>query len=1033
MARAGARLRWVVAMLATALVYGAASNIKAQSTDASALAHAADQFAIETWRTDNGLPQNTGSAVIQTRRGYIWVATYGGIAEFDGWRFKVYDSSNTKGLANSRVTSLFEDSRGTIWIGHDTGEISVCSNGVFRVVSVVIPDWPRNPVKEFVEDENSSLWAVNQRGEALHLADSRLVLPTGYMAENPFVNPRTVSLGQGITYVLRNGSAARLGSSGYTPVSFADPAERPYYSGMTAARNGELWVLGEGRLRKWDGTKWSADYGGFPVANASVTTMLETSSGLVVVGTLQNGLLVLQPGSGWVQLNRADGLPQDWVCSVAEDREQNLWVGTGGGLALLRERKVRMLNPPDQWAGRPVLSTLQASDGSLWATTEGAGIYRRRDQNWVHYEVFNPFVWSIIEDSQKRIWAGTWGGGLFLLKGNEFVVQTNLIPNANPITALKEWPVGTLWIGTGRGLLRLREGRLEDFASLGGAAAGDVRALETGQPGELWIGTQGSGLGHWENGQIRTMTTANGLNGNFILSLYAETNGTLWIGTLDQGLGRYRGGQFNALTTADGLPANTVYHIEDDLLGNLWFNSPVGIYRISKSDLNRSANHESKSMTILTYGKAEGMTTLTGTGGFTPSGFRAPDGKLWFSTARGIAVISPGEAHPNPVPPPVWIEEIFLNGELRPAMAQARSAPTGGARGRTATELIRTLVIQPGRHQLDITFTALSYTAPERVRFRYRLEGMDNQWTESGARRQVTYSFLPPGDYTFRVIACNSDGLWNLEGDALAIQVLPHFWQELWFKTMLTLVACGVVGLGVYGISRRRHRQKLERIARERALETERARIAQDIHDDLGASLTRIGLLSESAAGDLEDPTRAAASLDQITSTTRELTRSMDEIVWAVNPRHDTIESLINYISRFAQDFLSTAQIRCRLAMPLQLPDVFVRSEVRHNLFLACKEALNNVVKHAAAREVRLGLELVRGGLKLSISDDGQGFDLGNRTAKVAGARRGRGNGLANMEQRLRQIGGSSQMQSAPGKGTTAEFFVPLPGHLMDS
>jgi signal transduction histidine kinase/ligand-binding sensor domain-containing protein len=986
---------------------------------------ASAEFAIEVRITDNGLPQNNATAVIQTKRGYIWVGTYNGIAQFDGLHFKVFDSSNSKGLANSRVTSLYADSPGDVWIGHDTGEVTHHTDRGFAIVPVP-SEWRHSPIKDFAEDERGDVWVLNQQGEALRLKDHRLVSPTGLMAENPFINPRVTMDAHRRAYVVRNGVVMQLTADRYVPVNFGDPSERPYYAGVAAARDGSLWVAGQSQLRKWSGTNWLADVADFFWADISVTTMLETSSGRVVVGTLQHGLYIFDPTSGWFFVNRQNGLPQDWICSIVEDREKNLWVGTSGGLAVLRERKVVMHSPPDSWQGRPIYSITRAHDGSVWAATEGAGVYRLAGTNWQHYGTENGldnlFVWSVFEDSQRQIWAGTWGGGLFRFESDRFVAQTNLIAPADPVVALKEFPAGTMWIGTGAGLVRMRSNVLERFAPLGGAAAGDVRVIEAGTDGDLWIGTQGAGLGRWRNDKFQTFQTKDGLPGNFILSLLCESNGTLWIGMLDQGLCRFKNGEFRAISNAHGLPANTIYHLEDDQMGNFWLNSPVGLFRVSKRELNAVADGQSQSLDALAYGTAEGMSTLAGTGGFTPSGFRTADGQLWFSTTRGIAVVSPKTARSNPVRPPVWIEEVMVDGQSvsiseNPSPRPARAKETSPR---------NYVVLQPGRHLMDVQFTGLSFTSPERVRFKYRLENLDTDWTEAGTRRRVTYPFLPPGDYTFHVIACNSDGLWNDTGDALAIRMLPHFWQTLWFKTFLAVGSCALVGGVVSVVSRRRHRQKLERIARERALERERARIAQDIHDDLGASLTRIGLLSESTAGDLENPQRAATNLEQIISTTRELTRSMDEIVWAVNPRHDTLESLSNYISRFAHDFLSTANIRCRLALPLQLPDISVRSEVRHNLFLACKEALNNVVKHSHANEVRLTLEIVPGGLRFVIADNGPGFDLDQANASSHRHRHAPGNGLFNLERRLQQIGGHSRLHSAPGAGTSVEFFVPV-------
>jgi len=438
--------------------------------------------------------------------------------------------------------------------------------------------------------------------------------------------------------------------------------------------------------------------------------------------------------------------------------------------------------------------------------------------------------------------------------------------------------------------------------------------------------------------------------------------------------------------------------------------------------LNACADAQTNLLPFLVFGKGDGLATLAGSSGFTPSGFRAPDGGLWFPTARGIAVINPKSIQTNDVPPYVWIEEVLVDR----AQAEIISLPAQSA-GPNRNRPERKVELNPEQRQLDVLFTGVSFSSPERVRFRYRLEGLDTDWADVGTRRFANYSFLPPGEYVFRVTACNSDGLWSQTGDAVAISVLPHVWETWWFKTGLVVTGIAAVGGLFYLESRRRLKRKLERIARERELERERARIAQDIHDDLGASLTRIGMLSESATEDLADPPRAAASLEQIYATARDLTRAMDEIVWAVNPRHDTLDSLTNYIARFAHDFLSAAHIRCRLDAPMSVPDLTVRSEIRHNLFLAFKETLNNVVKHSGASEVRVAIELVASGFNLVVTDNGSGFDSAKSPGPPAQGRVVSGYGIAGIRTRLEQIGGSMQITSQPTGGTRVELFVPLP------
>jgi len=337
------------------------------------------------------------------------------------------------------------------------------------------------------------------------------------------------------------------------------------------------------------------------------------------------------------------------------------------------------------------------------------------------------------------------------------------------------------------------------------------------------------------------------------------------------------------------------------------------------------------------------------------------------------------------------------------------------------------LRIGPGRHRFEFRYTALSFVATPKVQFKYKLEPLDPDWVSAGARRVAPYSYLPPGEYTFHVKACNNDDVWNEEGAWVAFRVLPFFWQTWWFQGGAVLSGAGAVGAGVLSIARRRERRKLEQLERQRALERERARIARDIHDDLGASLTRIGMLSQTARGELEGQPQAAADVDRIYHIAREVTRAMDEIVWAVNPKHDTLDSLVTYLGRFAQQFLSAASVRCRLDEPVNLPAWNLTAEIRHNVFLAFKELLNNVVKHAQATEVRVALELQADGFVLLVADNGRGFDWSTRkTVAVAedGARLAGGNGLLNVQKRLEEVGGRAHWDTAPGEGTRVRLTV---------
>jgi signal transduction histidine kinase len=385
---------------------------------------------------------------------------------------------------------------------------------------------------------------------------------------------------------------------------------------------------------------------------------------------------------------------------------------------------------------------------------------------------------------------------------------------------------------------------------------------------------------------------------------------------------------------------------------------------------------------------------------------------LWFSTAKGPVWVNPSALTINLLPPPVQLEEVLLDGN-RIAADTVSSAQLGLAK----SGAIR---IAPGRHYLEFKFAALSFTSPDKVRFRWRLKGLETKWVEGGNRRAASYSSLPDDDYQFQVRACNNDGVWNQTGTWVDFTVLPYYWQTWWFKIgMMTFGLLVVLG-AVLGVQRRRYRQRVRALERQHDLERERTRIARDIHDHIGANLTKIGM----QAARLEREPNLASSTQPlvfgVAESTRELLRAMDEIVWAINPSNDTLENSINYLIQYTRGFLRPANIVYRLEVPVNLPDIPLTTEMRHNFFMAFKEALNNAVKHGHPRHLVITLLLEARQLTLSVEDDGCGFAPGTNRAGA--------NGLDNMRQRLTSVGGHAEIKSLPGQGTKVIFQLPLPG-----
>src|SRR5882724_4500155 len=978
-------------------------------------------YSFDVWQTEDGLPEHSVTAIVQTRDGYLWFGTYNGLVRFDGVRFKIFDTSNTPQLTSSRVTSLLEDADGNLWIGHETGDLTKFRNGSFSHVNLGDAA-PGGQIIGIGTDAEGTLWLLNSTGLLFSLKGSKIAVSDMSSPTGPNV-PSLTKDRHGKLWVVRAGLHGWLEHGELAPWMPDGNPNTDYYERACASRSGGLWLVGNQRVFKWSGSGPVKDMGPAPWGENSVTAMLEAKSGDLLAGTLTAGLFVLSPDGTHRQFSRQNGLSHDWVRSLCEDREGNIWVGTGGGgLNALRERTVEMMKAPDDWQGRVVQSITPSGEGGLWVGTEGAGLYRVQEGIIKPFDetngLLNPFIWSVLEDPQGRLLAGTWGKGLFVRQGSGFQIMAGMQDRGAAVPALYLATNGTLWAGTDLGLVRYEGGNCTWFTRQDGLVLPDVRAITEDVTGAIWFGMSGGGLGRFKEGKITQFRKPDGLASDFVWSLLAEKDGALWIGTFGGGLCRLKDGRFATVSLREGLPNNVICHIADDGRGSFWMSSYGGIFRVPKAKLNSCADGELKSIDCFTYGKAEGLSTLECSGGFEPSGCATPDGRLWFPTSKGLAVVNPADVKNNPLPPPIAIEEIIVDGQ-----------PASMSEAGTKASTFR-LQIPPGKQRIEFRYTGLSLVAPHKVRFRYRLEGLEPDWVEAGTQRVAIYSYLKPGDYTFHATACNNDGVWNESGVALGFTILPRFWQTWWFSLGAILAGAGVVAGVARYITRRRLRRKMERLERQQALEKERARIAKDIHDDLGASLTRIILLSQSGRAELEDPHQAAADLDQIYLTARTLTRALDEIVWALSPQHDTLDSLVTYLGKFAQDFLSAAGIRCRLDVPMQLPACPLTAEVRHNLFLSFKEALHNVVKHASASEVRVSLTVIESGFALLFEDNGKGFDPARiaATPKALAARDPlrtlTGYGLVNIRKRLEEIDGVFELQSAPGEGTHLKFVV---------
>jgi len=597
--------------------------------------------------------------------------------------------------------------------------------------------------------------------------------------------------------------------------------------------------------------------------------------------------------------------------------------------------------------------------------------------------------------------------------GDEWL--TNLM-----VSALADDLQGGVWAGTRKGFLWHFTGRQWDIRT-NSPQGRAITAIVPGKDGTLWVGTGGDGLYHLDEGHSQ-FAKINGLSSGWIRTLYLDDQDILWIGTAGGGLSRLEKGQIATFTMREGLQDDTISQILGDDFGNLWLGGDRGIVRVKKTDLGEVAARKIPAVYPQIYGRVDGMLSEECASGFFPEGLRTKAGSLYFPTLKGIVVVDPRNIVYSPAPA-VLLEQVLEDGVPELPTAGPSSTGRNTQRGNDSVESLR---LGPGKHTIEFHYTGLSFDAPERVRFRYRLRGLDPSWVEAGTRRVAFYSFVPPGSYRFEVIACNGDGIWNERGAVLDLIVRPHVWQTWWF--------IGTTGLAMVimaaGSARMVLRQRLKRLEQERVLERERTRIAQDLHDTMGAKLCRISFLSEHARKSETVPIDLREDIRSISDDSREVLQSLDEIVWAVNPQKDTLDHLVCYIGQFAEEYFKRTGIECELEMPLSVPAQSLSSQTRHHLFLAVHEALANILKHSQATRARIAMSCHNGDFTISVYDNGTGFDPSSGQSDSPVSATGFCNGLGNMRRRMADIGGRCSVKSEIGHGTTIQFLLYLDRHV---
>ena len=963
----------------------------------------AAQYRFDSWTADNGLPQNSVYSIVQTPDGYLWMATLDGLVRFDGVKFTVFNKSNSKNLTTNRFINLFAEADGTLWLGAEESGLVRFKDGQFQIFTIA-DGLPSNQVQQVQKDLDGSLLIFTSKGLA-RWRDGRFSVERqgDFRDYKIYVAPSGIRWEMdkdGLRSVAKDGSEARYD----VPFAASDiSSDRTfnyfYFVPMLEDAEGALWFAAAGALFKLKNGATGVFNANNGMPASLVRSLVQDRAGAIWLGTEKDGVCRFGEGNRAACFGTGKGLYSDNVRSLLVDREGTLWAGTNErGINRISPRVVESVSTAEGLAGKNVYPILEDDAGGVWiGSFTGLAYYKngkitnyaRRDG--LLYEV----VQSLFLDRDGRLWIGS-VGGIEVMENGKFTDYTEKLGLS--VGEVEFWDIhqdraGVMWLATKKGLIKYTDGAAEILTTADGLPTDDVRIIHEARDGSLWIGCFG-GLAHLKDGKITHLTQTEGLAGNHVRAIYEDAENALWIGTYDDGLLRLKDGKLTNYTVKDGLYSNGVFQILPDERGNFWMSGNQGIYRVSRRELNDFADGKLARITSAGIGKSDGMLNTECNGGRQPAGIKTRDGKFWFPTQDGAAIIDPEKIGFNPLPPPVVIESAMLD-----------NAPPS---------TVNSLTIQPDQGNLEIHYTGLSFIKPEQMRFRYRLEGLDENWTDAGARREARYPYLPPGNYTFRVIAANSDNVWNETGAAIRIEVLPPYYRQSWFVVLSLLFAVGIVFV--------LYKRRIWQLERERAAEQafsrqlissqeqERKRIAAELHDSLGQRLVVIKNLAVMFLNAKNGDKAEFQQVEAISAEASEAIGEVKEISYNLRPYQLDRIGLTKAIEAIIRSARAASAIEFSTKID-NIDDYFPRdSEI--NFYRIVQECVNNAVKHSAAKNAFVKIGRSETWIDFEISDDGCGFAAFQTESKAGGF------GLLGITERAALFGGKVEIKSAPNQGT---------------
>ena len=1005
-------------------------------------------YPMSKWDVDKGLPQNSVMSITQSRDKYIWLGTERGLVRFDGVHFTVFNSAKDKNIRNNRTTTLLEDKNGNLWWGSRGGGLNRMKDGEiehFEKKDGLKDDF----VLSLFEDMNGIIWVGTFKGLSRIETDGRLSIfdPEGKFDGKIIVTMTETPDGRIWAGTYNSGIYSIAGNRVNEYRVRGAPADLPIRA-FLVDRNGRLWAGTNGRgLAAYSDDKFDLYEKNHLLSNQTVFSLYEDTNHNIWIGTA--GGLNRLAGDKLSTWNEDSVLSQAIIRSLFEDHEGSLWVGTNTlGLLRLQDGKFDSLSVQDGLSADNITCIYHDSKGGIWIGTDGQGVnyINSTDEGIIRIltsaqGIASDFVYSVTEDLNGRIWIGT-NSGITVLDRLSLSVSSRIsgkgnLPN-DIINVLYTGNDGSVWAGTaGGGIIRFADGKSTLYSTENGLSNNFIHSIYEDREGSIWIGTYGGGLNLFRNGEFTNYNSNSGLTNNFVFSVIEDKKGRIWLGT-GGGVNLIHEGKVYPLNQTMPVFTDTIYNILVTENNDLWLTSDMGLFHIRGSDTEKYLNGDLTELPCRLYNSRDGLNSDECRGGIQPAGFKSLSGKLFIPTTKGVSIFDPGREQRNIPEPPVYIESIHADH------------PFENEHG---------IAVFPGKtRKIDFSFTALSFLAPERVEFRVKLEGFDEDWTmiTDPRNRTVSYTNLSAGAYNFRVVASNSDGVWNNTGAEFKFRIRSQFYSSPLFYAMIGL---GLLILFIF-LYNRRIRNVGKREAELKWMVDERTKELRSSNMRLTEANEQKSELLSMAAHDLKNPLQAIIGFSELISLRQDCPENIKKnahlILEASRGMLETINNTLNItviregkvtisneelidlteLSRLVVEIYSEfAKKKNQIVITRFWSDCFIKGE-KERIKIVIENLLSNAIKYSPLnRNIILSVQKTGKNVVLSVKDEGSGFSEEDRdkmfekfrrlSSKPTAGESSTGIGLSIVKKIVDLHRGKIWLESTEGEGSI--FFVSFP------